>query len=124
MDVWTKHFHDMATGNLETMHKSVHNAPQPTEPQHTDQVGGSQVPPKTENVISTIDRIKRLKKRVGSVIKKKFRKVPRQIPKTKKLLVKKLPVGANKSQQKAVKKARQNEFGVRRRLQRQAGNFF
>ena len=78
----------MATGKLETMHKSVHNAPQPTEPQHTDQVGGSQVPPKTENVISTIDRIKRLKKRVGSVIKKKFRKVPRQIPKTIKLLVK------------------------------------
>ena len=35
---------------------------------------GSQVPPKTENVISTIDRIKRFKKRVGSVIKKKFRK--------------------------------------------------
>ena len=51
MDVWTKHFHDMATGKLETMHKSVHNAPQPTEPQHTDQVGGSQVPPKTKNVI-------------------------------------------------------------------------
>ena len=24
MDVWTKHFHDMATGKLETMHKSVH----------------------------------------------------------------------------------------------------
>ena len=71
MDVWTKHFHDMATVKLETMHKSVHNAPQPTELQHTDQVGGSQVPPKTENVISTIDRIKRLKKRVGSVIKKK-----------------------------------------------------
>ena len=75
MDVWTKH-------------KSVHNAPQPTEPQHTDQVGGSQVPPKTEHVISTIDRIKRLKKHVGSVIKKKFRKVPRQIRKTKKLMVK------------------------------------
>ena len=88
MDVWTKHFHDKATGKLETMHKSVHNAPQPTEPQHTDQVGGSQVPPETENIISTIDRIKRLKKRVGSVIKKKFRKVPRQIPKSKKLLVK------------------------------------
>ena len=70
------------------MHKSVHNAPQPTEPQHTDPVGESQIPRKTENVISTIDRIKRLKKRVGSVIKKKFRKVPRQIPKTKKSLVK------------------------------------
>ena len=90
MDVWTKHFHDMATVKLETMHKSVYNAPQPTELQHTDQVGGSQVPPKTENVISTIDRIKRLKKRVGSVIKKALRKVPRQILKTKKLLVKKI----------------------------------
>ena len=88
MDVWTKHFHDMATGKLETMHKSVHNAPQPTEPQHTDQVGGSQVPPKTENVISTIDRNKRLKKRVGSVIKKKVQKNTRKIPKAKKLLVK------------------------------------
>ena len=86
MDVWTKHFHDMATGKLEN--KFVHNAPQPTEPQHTDQVGGSQVPPKTKNVISTIDGIKRLKKRVGSVIKRKFRKVPRKIPKTKELLVK------------------------------------
>ena len=74
MDVWTKHFHDMATGKLETMHKSVHNAPQPTEPQHTDQVGGSQVPHKTENVISTIDRIKRLNKRVGSVIEKSSEK--------------------------------------------------
>ena len=73
----------MATGKLETIHKSVHNAPQPTEPQHTDQVGGSQVPPKTENVISTIDRIKRLKKRVGSVIKKKFRKMPSQRQKQK-----------------------------------------
>ena len=120
MDVWTKHFHDMATyGKLETMHKSVHNAPQPTEPQHTDQVGGSQVPPKTENVVSTIDRIKQLKKRVGSVIKS-----AKTNPQNKKVSGKKRSVGANKSQQKAVKKARQNEFGVRRRLQRQAGNFF
>ena len=124
MDVWTKHFHDMATGKLETVHKSVHNAPQPTESQHTDQFGGSQVPPKTENVISTIDRIKRLKKRVGSVIKKKVQKSAKTNPKNKKATGKTRSVGANKSQQKAVKKARQNEFGVRRRLQQQAGNFF
>ena len=74
MDLWTEHFYDMATGKLGTMHKSVHNAPQPTEPQPADQVGGSQVPPKTENVISTIDQIKRFKKRVGSVIKKRVQK--------------------------------------------------
>ena len=89
MDVWTKHFHDMATGKLGTMHKSVHNAPQPTEPQHTDQVGGSQVPPKTENVISTNDRIKRFKKRVESVIQKRFQKSAKtNKKKKKKLLVK------------------------------------
>ena len=111
MDLWTKHFHDMATGKLETMHKSVHNSPQPTEPRHTDQVGGSQVPPKTENVISTVDRIKN-------------QKSAKTNPQNKKATGKKRSVGANKSQQKAVKKARQNEFEVRRRLQRQAGIFF
>ena len=83
MDVWTKHFHDIATGKLVTMPKSVHNVPQPTEPQHTDQVGGSQVPPKTENVISTIDQIKRFRKRVGSVIKKKVQKSAKTNPQNK-----------------------------------------
>ena len=38
MDLWTKHFHDMPRGKLDTIHKSVHNAPQPAS-----QVGGSQV---------------------------------------------------------------------------------
>ena len=52
MDLWTKHFYDMATGKLDTIHKSVHNAPQPTS-----QVGGSQVKPKTKKVISTIGQI-------------------------------------------------------------------
>ena len=71
------------------MHKSVHNAPQPTEPQPTDQVGGSQVLSKTENVISTIDRIKRFKKRVRSVIKKRFQKSAKtNTKKSKGLLVK------------------------------------
>ena len=88
MDEWIKLSHDMATGKLETMHKSVHYAPQPTEPQHTDQVGGSQISPKTENVISTIDRIKRSKKRVGSVIKKS-QKSAKTNPKNKKATGKK-----------------------------------
>ena len=48
----------MATVKLGTIHKSVHNAPQPTS-----QVGGSHVKPKTKKVISTIDRLKKSEKR-------------------------------------------------------------
>ena len=69
MDLWTKHFHDMATGKLDTIHKSVQNAPQPTS-----QVGGSQVKPKTKKGISTIGQSKRFKKRVGSALKKRVHK--------------------------------------------------
>ena len=71
----------MATGKPDTIHKSVHNAPQPTS-----QVGGSQVKPKTKKVISTIGQSKRFKKRVGSALKNVFTKVSKQTK--KKLLVK------------------------------------
>ena len=82
MDLWTKQFHDMATGKLDTIHKSVHNAPQPTS-----QIGGSQVKPKTDKFISTIRQSKRFKKRVGSALKKNvFTEVSKQ--NKKKLLVK------------------------------------
>ena len=91
MDLWTKYFHNMATGKRGIIHKSLHNGPQPTS-----QVGGSQVKP----VISIIDRLKRFKKRVGSVIKKRVQKCIKTKVTTK---------------QKGVKKTRQNEFGVRRR---------
>ena len=79
----------MVTGKLGAMHTSVYNAPQPTEPQPTGQVGGSQVQPKNENVISTIDRIKRFKKRVGSVIKERAQKSAKTNPKNKKATCKK-----------------------------------
>ena len=48
---------------------------------------------------------------MGSVIKKKVQKSAKTNPQNKKATGKKRSVGANKSQQKAVKKARQNEFG-------------
>ena len=77
MDLWTKHFH--GTGKLDTIHKSVHNAPQPTS-----QVGGSQVKPKTKKVISTIGQSKRFKKRVGSALKKRAHKSVKTKQKNKK----------------------------------------
>ena len=76
MDLWTKHFHDMATSKLRTMHTSVHSAPQ-----STTQVGGSQVQPKIKKV--TIDRLKRIKTCVGSVIKKRVHKSVKTKPSKK-----------------------------------------